>query len=213
MLHIFMFTKKVWVAVKSQSIVVAVDESHSTWFMSALLTLNSVTFVRSQGCAKLKNKSRELRGKRIEIKCISVPCLWRTRVVRALLIRKKKQMYYAGQIATVEVVLHIGCKAEIQNINLNGHDVRMQNDTGSSVTKISTKMRDNRFSNFEHEPAMDWSVWWRQNAVSWSSKVRDANRKTSKRWGCTYGIRDRIGIDRRRRDHSWSQSRRRLFLM
>ena len=48
-------------------------------------------------------------------------------------------MYYAEQVATVEEVHHIGSKAEFHSIKINGHDVRMQNDTGSSVTIISTK--------------------------------------------------------------------------
>ena len=49
-------------------------------------------------------------------------------------------MYYAEQVATVEEVHHIGSTAEFHSIKINGHDVRMQNDTGSSVTIISTKI-------------------------------------------------------------------------
>ena len=49
-------------------------------------------------------------------------------------------MYYVEQIATVEEVHHFGCKAEFHSIKIKGHDVRMQNDTGSSVTIISTKI-------------------------------------------------------------------------
>ena len=49
-------------------------------------------------------------------------------------------MYYVEQIATVEEVHHIGSKAEFHDIKINGNDVRMQNDTGSSVTIILTKI-------------------------------------------------------------------------
>ena len=49
-------------------------------------------------------------------------------------------MYYVEQIATVEEIHHIGSKTEFHYIKINGHDVRMQNDTGSSVTIISTKI-------------------------------------------------------------------------
>ena len=52
----------------------------------------------------------------------------------------EETMYYAEQVATVEEVHHIGSKAEFHSIKINGHDVRMQNDTGSSVTIISTKI-------------------------------------------------------------------------
>ena len=49
-------------------------------------------------------------------------------------------MYYAEQVATVKEVHHIESKDEFHSIKINGHDVRMQNDTGSSVTIISTKI-------------------------------------------------------------------------
>ena len=49
-------------------------------------------------------------------------------------------MYCVEQIATLEKVHSIGSKAEFHDININGHDVRMQNDTVSSVTIISTKI-------------------------------------------------------------------------
>ena len=52
----------------------------------------------------------------------------------------EETMYYAEQIATVEEVRYLGNKAEFHIIKVNGHDVRMQNDTGSSVTIISTKI-------------------------------------------------------------------------
>ena len=52
----------------------------------------------------------------------------------------EETMYYVEQIATVEEVHHIGSKAEFHDIKINGHDVRMQKDTGSSVTIISTKI-------------------------------------------------------------------------
>ena len=52
----------------------------------------------------------------------------------------EETMYYAEQVATAEEVHHIGSKAEFHSIKVNGHDVRMQNDTGSSVTIISTKI-------------------------------------------------------------------------
>ena len=52
----------------------------------------------------------------------------------------EEAMYYVEQIATVEEVHHFGCKAEFHSIKIKGHDVRMQNDTGSSVTIISTKI-------------------------------------------------------------------------
>ena len=52
----------------------------------------------------------------------------------------EETMYYAEQIATVEVVHHIESKAEFHSIKLNGHDVRMQNEQGSSVTFFSTKI-------------------------------------------------------------------------
>ena len=52
----------------------------------------------------------------------------------------EETMYYAEQVAAVEEVNHIGSKAEFHSIKINGHDVRMQNDTGSSVTIISTKI-------------------------------------------------------------------------
>ena len=49
-------------------------------------------------------------------------------------------MYYAEQIATEEELHHIGKLTEFHSIKLNDHDVRMQNDTCSSVTIISTKI-------------------------------------------------------------------------
>ena len=51
----------------------------------------------------------------------------------------EETMYYVEQMATVEELHHIGSKAEFHSIMINGHDVRMQNDTGSSVAFISTK--------------------------------------------------------------------------
>ena len=52
----------------------------------------------------------------------------------------EETMYYVEQIATVKIVHHIGSKAEFHSIKINGRDIRMQNDTGSSVTKILTKI-------------------------------------------------------------------------
>ena len=52
----------------------------------------------------------------------------------------EETMYLVEQIATVEAVHHIASKAEFHDININGHEVRMQNDTGSSVTIISTNI-------------------------------------------------------------------------
>ena len=52
----------------------------------------------------------------------------------------EETMYYAEQIETVEQVTNIGSKAGIHSIKENGHDVRMQNDTGSSVTIISAQI-------------------------------------------------------------------------
>ena len=52
----------------------------------------------------------------------------------------EETIFYVEQIATVEGVHHIGSKAELQDLKINGHDVQMQNDTGSSVTSISTKV-------------------------------------------------------------------------
>ena len=49
-------------------------------------------------------------------------------------------MYNAERITTVEGVRHIGSKAEFHSIMLNGHDIRLQYDTGSSVTIVSTKL-------------------------------------------------------------------------
>ena len=49
-------------------------------------------------------------------------------------------MYYAEQIATEEELHHIGKLTEFHSIKLNDHDIRMQNDIGSSVTIISTKI-------------------------------------------------------------------------
>ena len=43
----------------------------------------------------------------------------------------EETMYYVEQIATVEEVHHFGTKAEFHSIKISGHDVRMQNDTGS----------------------------------------------------------------------------------
>ena len=51
----------------------------------------------------------------------------------------EETMYYVEQITTVEEVRHIGSKDEFHSIKISGHDVRMQNHTGSSVTNISTK--------------------------------------------------------------------------
>ena len=52
----------------------------------------------------------------------------------------EETMYFVEQIATVEEVHHIGSKTKFHDIKGNGHDVRMQNDTGPSVTIISTKI-------------------------------------------------------------------------
>ena len=49
-------------------------------------------------------------------------------------------MYYAEQTATLVEVHHIESKAEFHSIELNGHYVRMQNDTGSSESIIPTKI-------------------------------------------------------------------------
>ena len=49
-------------------------------------------------------------------------------------------MYYADQITRVEEIHHSHKEVGYYHINLNGHDVRMQNDTGSSMTIISTKV-------------------------------------------------------------------------
>ena len=51
----------------------------------------------------------------------------------------EETMYYVEQIATVKEVHHNGNEAEFHDIKINGHDVRMQNNTGSSVTIISSK--------------------------------------------------------------------------
>ena len=50
----------------------------------------------------------------------------------------EETMFYAEQVATVEEVHHIGSKTEFHSIKINGHDVRLQNDTESSVTNFST---------------------------------------------------------------------------
>ena len=55
------------------------------------------------------------------------------------LASSEETMYYVEQIATVEEVHHIGSKADFHDMKINSHDVRMQIDTGSSVTIISTK--------------------------------------------------------------------------
>ena len=63
-------------------------------------------------------------------------------------------MCYAEQVATVAEVNHIGSKAEFHSIKINGHDVPMQNDTGSSVTIISTK------------------IWWESGSPTLSTSAR-----------------------------------------
>ena len=70
----------------------------------------------------------------------------------------EETMYYAEQVATVDEVLHIGSRTKFHSIKLNCFDIRMQNDTGSSMTIISTKIGGKWFSNPGHKPTMDQSV-------------------------------------------------------
>ena len=51
----------------------------------------------------------------------------------------EKTMYFTEQVATVEEFHHIGSKTDFTSIKFIGHDVRMQNHTGSSVTIIATQ--------------------------------------------------------------------------
>ena len=52
----------------------------------------------------------------------------------------KKTMFFAEQFATVKGVHRIRSKAEFHSIKVNGQDFSMQNDTGSSVSLISTEI-------------------------------------------------------------------------
>ena len=111
--------------------------------MSALLRMKNATIVRSKDTilenAKLKDKKpRELRWEANRKSNASVHHTCEEQEFGDP-ASSEETMYYVEQIATVEEVHHIGSKAEFHDIKINGHDVRLQNDIGSSVTIISTK--------------------------------------------------------------------------
>ena len=63
-------------------------------------------------------------------------------------------MYYTEQIAVVEEVHRIGSKAKFHTITVNGHIVRMQINTASSVTNFSK------------------NIWWKSSFPTFSTSPR-----------------------------------------
>ena len=109
------------------------DESHSIYFMSALPRMKSATIVRSKDtipeCAKLKDKRpRELRGKPIK-----------NQMHQCTILVKNKNSKIPPRLRK-PCIIRKPSQAEFHSIKINDHDVRMQNDTGSSVTIISRKV-------------------------------------------------------------------------
>ena len=125
--------KKIWVAVRSQSGVDDVNESHSTYFMSALRRMKSATIVRSKDttrmCKSKRQEASRTEGKFYRKSNASVHHTCEEQKFEDP-ASSEETKYYVEQIATVEKVHHIGSKAEFHDIKINGHDIRMQNDTG-----------------------------------------------------------------------------------